>query len=171
MRLCYTPTVMAKKPKKAAASSSDRPLSINRKASFDYEILETVEAGLVLLGTEIKALREGRVNLREGYARIDRGEAWLINTHIGPYSAGNMNNHEPMRDRKLLLHRRQIDDLMHQTKSTGLTLVPLRLYIKRRRAKVLLGLARGKRQYDNRQAITKRDVDREIQRSIGTRRQ
>ena len=164
---------MAKKQKAAKvtnAATPDRPIAVNRRASFDYDILETVEAGLVLKGTEIKALREGRVNLREGFARIEGGEAWLLNTHIGQYSAGNIYNHEPIRPRKLLLHKRQIKEIVAQTKTAGLTLVPLRLYIKRHNAKVLIGLARGRRRYDKRHAIQRRDVDQEMRREVGTQR-
>jgi SsrA-binding protein len=141
----------------------------NRRAFHDYFIDEKIEAGLVLTGTEIKSIREGRVNLREGYARVSNGEAWLSNVHIAPYEHGNRYNHEPIRDRKLLLHRREIDALIGKLRQQGYTLVPLSLYLKHGRAKVELGLARGKKQYDKRQAIAERDARREIERGLRAR--
>lgn len=141
-----------------------KPVTTNRQARHRYEILETVEAGMVLAGTEVKSLREGKCNLKEGYARIDHGEAWLVGVHIPEYTAGNRFNHEPTRTRKLLLSKRQIRRLTAQTQQLGLTLVPLRVYFKGRVAKIELGLARGKKLYDKRQAIAKREIERQMQR-------
>ena len=122
-------------------------LAQNRRARYDYDILESIEAGIALLGTEIKSIREGRGNISEAFARFDKGELWLMNSHIAQYSAGGLNNHDPIRTRKLLLHKNQLNRLARQIDQRGLTLVPLRLYIKRHRAKVELGLSRGRRQY------------------------
>ena len=141
-------------------------ITVNRKAYHDYQILETVEAGLVLLGTEIKAIREGRVNLREAYAKGDGGELWLVNAHISQYSHGNVSNHEPTRPRKLLLHKDQIASLLGSVEQKGLTLVALKLYVKNHVAKVELGLARGRREYDKRQVIAKKEADREMRRTL-----
>ena len=118
----------------------------NRKARHDYSIIDTVEAGLVLQGTEIKSIRNGRINLKDGFARIRNGEAFLYNVHISPYEQGNIFNHDPLRTRKLLLHKKQINKLIGETKNTGITLVPLKVYIKDGYAKVLIGLAKGKKQ-------------------------
>ena len=137
----------------------------NRRAFHDYFIDERLEAGLGLLGTEVKSLRAGRSNLRDGYVRIAGGEAWLENVHISPYEQGNLMNHEPMRPRKLLLHRKQIASLIGKARQKGYTLIPLRVYFARNRAKVEIGLGRGKRQYDKRQAIAERDAKREIERA------
>ncbi len=147
---------------KGAGDSNNKPVTVNRQARYEYDILETVEAGLVLTGTEIKSIRDGRVNLREAYARPVGGEIWLHGAHISTYPAAAQNNHEPTRPRKLLLHKEQIEDLSRNIQGQGLTLVPLRLYIKRHRAKVELGLARGRRSHDKRQAIAKRDADRRM---------
>jgi SsrA-binding protein len=144
-------------------------VATNRRATHDYFIDDRIEAGLVLTGTEIKSIREGRVNLAEGYARITNGEAWLVNIHIAPYEQGNRYNHEPRRDRKLLLHKDQISWLIGKVRQRGYTLVPLQLYLKRGKAKVELGLARGKRQYDKRESIARRDAEREIERSLRSR--
>jgi SsrA-binding protein len=141
----------------------------NRRAFHDYFIDQKMEAGLVLTGTEIKSIREGRVNLREGYVRIANGEAWLTGVHIAPYEQGNRYNHEPLRERKLLLHRDQIDSLVGQSKQRGYTIIPLQMYLKRGRAKVELGLARGKKQYDKRAAIAERDAQRDIDRALRSR--
>lgn len=141
----------------------------NRRAYHDYFIDDTIEAGLVLTGTEIKSIREGRVNLRDGYVRIADGEAWLTNVHIAPYEQGNRYNHEPLRDRKLLLHRDEIDSLVGRARQRGYTIIPLQLYLKRGRAKVELGLARGKKQYDKRAAIAEREARRDIERALRTR--
>ena len=145
-------------------------ISANRKALHDYEILERVEAGLALTGTEIKSIRAGRTNLRDAYARPDGGELWLVNAHIASYSQGGIYNHEPLRPRKLLLHKSQIVELVSGVGQRGLTIVPLRLYIKGHVAKVELGLARGRRQYDKRKVIAQRDAEREMERAIRQRR-
>lgn len=145
-------------------------LVVNRRAPYDYFIEDRLEAGLVLTGTEIKSLRAGRANLREAYARIDGGEAWLWNAHISPYDEGNRFNHEPTRRRKLLLHRRQINQLAGIAKRPGYTLVPLRIYIKNNRAKLEIGVARGKKEYDKRDAMAERDARREIERALADRR-
>jgi SsrA-binding protein len=145
----------------------EQTIALNRKARHDYSIDETVDAGLVLTGTEIKSVRNGKVNLSDAYARIERGEAWLVGAHIAPWSGGNRMNHEPKRDRKLLLHRSEIDALLGRTKAKGLTIVPLRLYISDRgHAKVELGLARGKQHHDRRREIADRDARREVDRAL-----
>jgi len=144
-------------------------VAVNRRANHDYFIDDRIEAGLVLTGTEIKSIREGRVNLREGYARIMDGEAWLTGVHIAPYEQGNRYNHEPLRDRKLLLHRDEIGSLLGKVKQRGYTLVPLQLYLKHGRAKVELGLARGKREFDKRESIARREAQREIDRHLRAR--
>ncbi len=143
----------------------------NRKARHDYHLEEKFEAGLVLTGTEVKSLRRGHCNLRDGYAQVNDGEVWLYNVHISPYEAGNRFNHEPMRPRKLLLHREEINRLIGRTREKGYTLVPLRVYFKGGYAKVELALARGKRQYDKRRAIAERDARREIDRAFKERQQ
>lgn len=152
-----------------AQSDGIKVVAVNRRAGHDYFIDDRIEAGLVLTGTEIKSIREGRVNLREAYARIDNGEAWLVNAHIAPYEQGNRYNHEPRRQRKLLLHRDEIDSLLGRAQQRGYTIIPLQLYLKRGRAKVELGLGRGKRQYDKREAIARRDAQREIDRHVRER--
>ena len=143
-------------------------IAVNRKARHDYTIEDTLEAGLVLRGTEIKSVRAGKVNLGESYARIEHGEAWLVGVHIAPWeSSGVKFNHVPRRDRKLLLHRVQIDQLLGKTKSKGLTLVPLSIYIDDRgHAKIQLGLARGKQLHDRRQDIAERDARRDMERQM-----
>jgi SsrA-binding protein len=148
---------------------NDATLAVNRRAYHDYFIEDTFEAGIVLTGTEIKSLRSGKANLREGYARVRNGELWLLNVHISPYEQGNRYNHEPTRDRKLLLHRHQINELVGKVQRSGLTLVPLRLYLKHGRAKLALGLARGKKQYDKRDAIAERDARRDLDRALNRR--
>ena len=142
---------------------------MNRKAQHDYEILERVEAGLALTGSEIKSIRDGKVSLQEAFARPERGELWLLGSHIGQYKAASYFGHEPARPRKLLLHRNQIRELTSELETKGLALVPLRLYLKDGIAKVELGLARGRRQYDKRQTIAKREAEREMQRALRTR--
>jgi SsrA-binding protein len=147
-------------------AEADRSIAVNRKALHDYEVLRSLEAGLALTGTEIKSIREGRVNLRDGYARVEGGEAWLYNTHIAQYDNGNRYNHEPLRKRKLLLHREEISELERETSTKGLTLVPLRLYYKRGLAKVQIALVRGRKSYDKREAIADREVQRDIARAL-----
>ena len=143
-----------------------RPLAQNKKASHDYNILETVEAGIVLTGTEIKSVREGRVTLKDGFAQIKNDEAWLENVHISEYTAGNRFNHDPLRRRKLLLHKKQIVQLGQKTSAKGVTLVLLKVYLKNGFAKVLIGVATGKHEYDKRETIKRRDQEREIQRTL-----
>lgn len=141
----------------------------NRKARHDYAVLDTYEAGLVLTGTEVKSLREGKANLKDSYAREEAGEVFLHNLHISEYGQGNRFNHDPARVRKLLLHRHEIARLKGRVQEKGLTLVPLRLYFKRGKAKVELALARGKRDYDRRHDIAKRDARREMERALKER--
>ena len=144
----------------------------NRKAYHDYFIEEKFEAGIMLQGTEVKSIRDGRVNLRDSYASVKGGEAFLHHCHISPYSHGNMMNHEPLRTRKLLLHRKEINKLLGKTQQQGLTLIPLRIYFsKRGLAKVELGLAKGKKQHDRRESIKAREASREVERAMkGSRR-
>jgi SsrA-binding protein len=144
----------------------EKDVAVNRRAYHDYFIDEKYEAGVMLSGTEIKSVRNGRANLRDGYVRIDNNEAWLENVHISPYAQGNVMNQEPVRPRKLLLHRKEIASLIGKVQQKGYTLIPLRVYITRNRAKVEVGLARGKRQYDKREAIAARDAKREIERAM-----
>jgi SsrA-binding protein len=141
-------------------------IAVNRRARFDYDIVDQIEAGLVLTGTEVKSLRAGKASLAQAFATIRRGEAWLVQAHIPEYEFGNRANHDPTRQRKLLLHRDQIAELDEFTREQGRTLVPMRLYWKDGRAKVLLGLARGKAQHDKRAAIAERDADRQMQRAL-----
>ena len=141
----------------------------NRKARHDYSILDTFECGIVLTGTEVKSLRLGRASLVDGFATIDDGEVFLRNVHIPEYTEGSWTNHEPRRTRKLLLHKAEILRLVGKTKESGLTLVPLSLYFSDGKVKVEIALARGKRSYDKRQDLAKRDADREVQRALGRR--
>lgn len=141
-------------------------VTVNRQAKRDYEIIETFEAGMALTGTEVKSLREGKAQLKDSYARVENGEMMLVNSHISPYSHGNIENHDPLRNRKLLLHKAEIKRLRGKIEEKGLTLVPLKIYFARGRAKVELALARGKRQYDKREQIKKRDLEREMQREL-----
>jgi len=157
---------VAEKRKEGGRDSRSGTITVNRKAFHDYEILEKVEAGVILTGTEIKSAREGRVNIRDAYAREDHGELWLFNAHISQYDKGNRNNHEPERPRKLLLHRWQIRDLSDKARQRGGTIVPLAMYLKRGMAKLELGVARGRKSYDKRQAIASRDAQREIARGL-----
>ena len=143
-----------------------RDVAVNRRAYHDYFIDEKYEAGIVLLGTEVKSLRGGRANLRDGYVRIERGQAWLENVHISPYTQAGYGNHDPLRPRKLLLHADEIASLTGKVKQRGYTLIPLRLYFSRNHAKVEVGLARGKRQYDKRQALAAADARREMERAL-----
>lgn len=144
-------------------------VATNRKAYHDYSIEETHEAGIALTGTEIKSVRNGSVNLKDAYAVVKDGEAWLLNVHISPYEPASRQNVDPDRTRKLLLHRYEINRLMGRVQEKGLTIVPLRMYLKKNRAKVELALVRGKRQYDKRESIAKRESDREIQRALKER--
>ena len=147
--------------------SQEKTVALNRRARHEYLIEDSMEAGIVLSGTEIKSIRAGKVNLADSFARIDKGEAWLVGAHIAPWEGGNRQNHEPKRDRKLLLHRSQIDQLLGRTKAKGLTLVPLKLYITSRgKAKLELGLGKGKQLYDRRREIAARDSRREVEREL-----
>lgn len=149
----------------------DKTIALNRRARHEYSIEDSLEAGIVLTGTEIKSIRAGKVNLADAYARIEKGEAWLVGAHIAPWEGGNRLNHEPKRDRKLLLHRGQIDQLLGRTKAKGLTLLPLKLYITERgKAKLELGLGRGKQLYDRRREIAERESRREIERELADSR-
>ena len=141
----------------------------NRKAFHDFHLLETFEAGLVLLGTEVKAIREGRVNLRDSFARVEDGEAFIYNVHISPYSHRGYADHEPLRRRKLLLHRSEIRKLIGKTVEKGMTLVPTRLYFKDGRVKVAVSIAKGKKDYDKRETIKKREADRETRAAVKSR--
>jgi SsrA-binding protein len=142
----------------------------NRRARHDYHLLDRFEAGLALTGTEVKSLRDGRVSLSQAYADLRDGEVWLVGARIDEYAQGNIANHDPDRDRKLLLHRREIESLIGKVQQQGLTLVPIRLYFKNGRAKLELALARGKEQRDKRRDIAKRDAQREIERALRRRR-
>jgi SsrA-binding protein len=151
--------------------SEPKTIAVNRRARHEFSIGDTIEAGIVLTGTEIKSVRAGKVNLADAYARIERGEAWLVGANIAPWEGGNRWNHEAKRDRKLLLHRDEIDELLGKTKSKGLTLVPLRLYITGRgHAKVELGLGKGKQLHDRRRDIAERDMKREVERELSEAR-
>ena len=146
--------------------SADRLLADNRKASHDYHFLEMFEAGVALLGTEVKSIREGRVNLRDSYALIDRGEVFLENVHISAYSHKGYADHNPLRRRKLLLHREEIRKLVGRVSEKGLTLVPVRMYLKHGRVKIALALAKGKQTHDKRETIKRREIDRETRAAV-----
>jgi len=146
-----------------------KQIAQNKKAYHDYFIEETYEAGIVLQGTEIKSIRAGRVNLKDSFARVQKGEVFLHNMHISPYEQGNRFNHDPLRTRKLLLHRKEINKLIGETKEQGYALVPLKLYLKNGYAKILLGLARGKKKYDKREELKKKEAKREIERAFRER--
>nr|WP_160549800.1 SsrA-binding protein SmpB [Robertmurraya korlensis] len=141
----------------------------NKKANHDYFIEETYEAGMVLQGTEIKSIRNGRINLKDSYARIQNGEIYLLNAHISPYEQGNRYNHDPLRQRKLLLHKREIDKLLGETKEAGYALVPLKVYLKNGYAKILIGLGKGKKNYDKREDLKKKEAKRDIERAFRER--
>jgi SsrA-binding protein len=145
-------------------------ITVNRKAYHNYHIQESLEAGIVLKGSEIKSVREGKVNLSDAYARPENAELWLYNSHIASYDAASYNTHEPTRPRKLLLHRREINVLAGKVTQKGLTLVPLKLYIKHGVAKLELGVAKGKKAYDKKEAIARRDAEREVERALKHRR-
>jgi len=151
-------------------AKGSRVVTVNRKAYHNYRIEESFEAGIVLKGSEIKSIRAGKVNLSDAYARPENGELWLHNSHIASYDAASYNTHEPVRPRKLLLHRKEIDTLTSKVVQKGLTLVPLKLYIKHGVAKLDLGVARGKKVYDKKEAIARRDADREMERAMKRKR-
>ena len=160
----------AKKAKAEDDNESSQPIADNRKAFHDYHILETFEAGIALLGTEVKGIREGQANLRDSFARIEKGEIWLFNVHINPYSHRGYVDHAPLRARKLLLHRDEIRKLVGKTVERGMTLVPVRMYFKNGRVKVAISLAKGKKEYDKRETIKKREVDRETRAAVKSKR-
>jgi len=149
---------------------AEKLIAENRRARYDYELLERVEAGVALTGTEVKSLREGRATIAQAYAEVRDGEAWLLGAEIAVYEQGNRANHEPVRPRKLLLHRREIDSLYGKVREKGLTLVPTRLYFKDGRVKVELAVARGKEQRDKRRDLAERDAQRQIERALKSRR-
>lgn len=165
--------------KQASAKNERRPapsnnapvkmIAVNRQAYHDYFVERTVEAGIALMGTEIKSIRGGKVNLRSSYALARNGELWLENAHIAVYDHGNRYNHDPMRNRKLLLHRREIQQLLSKVETKGLTLIPLKLYLKGGHAKLELGLCRGKKLYDKRDALAERDMKRDMERTLRLR--
>jgi SsrA-binding protein len=160
----------ATKTKSNRTSSGEKVVAVNRRAFHEYFIEEQVEAGIVLTGTEIKSVRDGRMNLRDAYARVERGEMWLFGMHISPYGqAGDYFQHDPLRPRKLLLHRSQIAFLAQKIEARGYTLIPLRLVLRSGRAKVDIGLAKGKREYDKRDSLAERDARREIEQALRRR--
>jgi len=144
-------------------------VATNRKATHDYTIEDRFEAGIALLGTEIKSIRAGQANLREGYVQVRGTELWLVNTHIAPYDPAGREGHDPLRPRKLLLHHKEIAKLLTRIQERGYTIIPLKMYLKNRRAKVEIALARGKRQYDKRETIAKREAGRQIERALKER--
>lgn len=148
----------------------NRLIADNRKAGHDYHLLETFEAGLALLGTEVKAIREGRVNLRDSYCRMQGAEAYLLNTHIGQYSHGGYATHDPLRPRKLLLHQHELHKLLGKTTERGLTIVPVRMYFKKGRVKLAIALAKGKKTFDKRETIKRREAERETRAAMKSRR-
>lgn len=156
-------------PSKKDERTVDRVVTSNRRALHEYHILESIEAGIELTGTEIKSIREGRISITEAYARIMNGELWLVGANISPYSHGSYTNHDPMRPRRLLVHKSQIRELREQIEQKGMTIVPLRVALRRGRAKVDIGVARGKKLWDKREASAERDANREIARAMRDR--
>ena len=154
----------------AEKQTGEKVVATNKKAYHDYFVLEKMEAGIALLGTEVKAIREGRLNLKDSYAMVQAGETFLLNCHISPYSHGNRENHDPTRSRKLLLHQKEIRRLIGKTQEKGLTLVPLRVYLKRGRVKVELGVARGKKLIDKRETERRKEADQEARAAMKHRR-
>jgi len=154
-----------------AKKHDDKVLAQNKKASHDYFIEDTFEAGIVLQGTEIKSIRNGKVQLKDSFVRIRNNEAWISNMHISPYEQGNRFNHDPLRSRKLLLHKKQINTLIGETKREGYTIVPLKMYIKNGYAKVLIGLGKGKKDYDKRDVLKQKEAKREMERAFKARNQ
>jgi len=153
------------------APKGAKVVASNRRARYDYDVLETFECGIVLTGSEVKSIRDGKIQLKDSFARVQGGEVWLHGVHVSPYAyAHGANAHDPDRPRKLLLHRAEIDELMGRTQQESLTLIPLSVYFKDRRAKVELGLAKGRRRYDKRQAIASRDAAREAERAMAQAR-
>lgn len=160
---------MAKTEARKAKDDTESLIADNRKAYFDYHILETFEAGIALLGTEVKGIREGQANLRDSYARLEKGEVWLFNVHINPYSHRGYVDHDPKRKRRLLLHRHEIRKLIGKTVEKGLTLVPTKLYFKHGKVKVAIALAKGKQAHDKRETLRKRETDRETRAAVKER--
>lgn len=160
----------AAKSKKDNADKNEKLIAQNRKARHEYEVLDTLECGIVLVGSEVKSLRQGRMSIDEAYGRVDHGEVWLVGLDIQEYSFANVQNHDPRRRRKLLMHRREIKKFAAQAYEKNLTLVPLKMYFKRGQAKVLMGICRGKKLYDKRETKKKRDVQRDIDRAMRARR-
>lgn len=170
--LRQTKTMAKNKPGKAKKGEEDKNeklIANNRKARYEYEVLDTLECGIQLVGSEVKSLRQGRMSIDEAYGRVDRGEVWLVGLDIQEYTFANQQNHDPKRRRKLLMHRREIKKFAAQAYEKNLTLVPLKMYFKRGRAKVLMGICRGKKQYDKRESMKKRDVQRDIDRAMRAR--
>lgn len=157
------------KAKKGEEDKNEKLIANNRKARYEYEVLDTLECGIQLVGSEVKSLRQGRMSIDEAYGRVDRGEVWLVGLDIQEYTFANQQNHDPRRRRKLLMHRREIKKFAAQAYEKNLTLVPLKMYFKRGRAKVLMGICRGKKQYDKRESMKKRDVQRDIDRAMRAR--
>ena len=158
------------KAEKDKKDANDELVADTRKAGHDFHFLEQFEAGLVLLGTEVKAAREGRVNLRDSYCKLEAGEAYLLNTHIGQYSHGGYASHDPLRKRKLLLRQAELNKLLGKTTERGLTIVPLRMYFKKGKIKLAIALAKGKKTFDKRETIKRREIDRETRAAVKTRR-
>jgi SsrA-binding protein len=161
---------VARAAAKSATTSTDVVLAVNRRATFDYEVIERYEAGVAFTGSEVKSVRDGRISLAEAYAIVERGEAWLVNAHVAEYVLAHRRNHEPLRKRKLLLHRREIDKLGQAVQKGGLTLIPLKVYTKGRRIKIELGLCRGKHVHDKREKVREREHKREVDREMRERR-
>ncbi len=159
----------SKKKKKSSVDPNERMIAENRKARHKFEVLDTLECGVALVGSEVKSLRNGKLSLDESYGRIRNGEVWLVGSDIGPYAEANYMNHDPKRPRKLLLHRSEILKFANLAREKGLTLVPLKMYFKRGRAKILLGLCRGKKLHDKRESLKKADAQRNIQRAMRQR--
>jgi SsrA-binding protein len=159
----------AKKAKEEEKGEASQPIADNRKAYFDYHILETFEAGIALLGTEVKGIREGQANLRDSFARLEKGEVWLFNVHINPYSHRGYVDHDPKRKRRLLLHKHEIRKLIGKTVEKGLTLVPTKMYFKNGKVKVVIALAKGKQDRDKRDTMRKRETDRETRAAVKER--
>lgn len=153
------------------AKGAGKVVAVNKKANHDYAIEETIEAGIVLQGTEIKSIRNSKVQLRDAFIRIRNNEAWISNMHISPYDHGNQFNHDPVRSRKLLLHKKQISNLIGQTKQSGYAIIPLKMYLKDGFAKVLIGVGKGKKNYDKREDLKKKDAKREIDRALKAKQQ
>lgn len=148
---------------------NEKVVATNRKARHDYFLLETLEAGIALQGSEIKSIRAGQISLKEAYVRIDGEQAWLVNAHVAPYDPASRENHDPLRDKKLLLHKKEIKKLWDEVRQKGTTIIPLRVYLSRGRAKIEIAVAKGKRKYDKRQDLKKKDAQREIDRALNKR--